>query len=103
MTLNQFDNFMVQHPSLQYAIGEDEIFFNDSQWTFYEKGGVTKIARDKLRNLSLEELEKALYNGLRVTGITRITGYFTKTNSWNKGKLAELRDRNRTGITGGVR
>ncbi len=28
-----------------------------------------------------------------IDGITRITGYFTKTSSWNKGKVAELRDR----------
>ncbi|MDY7032510.1 MAG: anaerobic ribonucleoside-triphosphate reductase [Thermodesulfobacteriota bacterium] len=26
-------------------------------------------------------------------GITRITGYFTKTSSWNKGKIGELNDR----------
>ncbi len=26
-------------------------------------------------------------------GITRITGYFTKLSSWNKGKIGELRDR----------
>jgi len=32
----------------------------------------------------------------RVEGITRITGYFTKTSSWNKGKLGELRDRYRS-------
>lgn len=31
-----------------------------------------------------------------VEGITRITGYFTKTSSWNKGKLGELRDRYRS-------
>ena len=28
-----------------------------------------------------------------VEGITRITGYFTKVSSWNKGKLGELHDR----------
>ena len=28
-----------------------------------------------------------------VDGITRVTGYFTRTSSWNKGKLAELHDR----------
>jgi ribonucleoside-triphosphate reductase len=28
-----------------------------------------------------------------VEGITRITGYFTKTSSWNKGKIGELKDR----------
>jgi anaerobic ribonucleoside-triphosphate reductase len=32
-----------------------------------------------------------------VEGITRITGYFTKISSWNKGKLGELRDRYRNG------
>ncbi|MBU0485177.1 MAG: anaerobic ribonucleoside-triphosphate reductase [Proteobacteria bacterium] len=30
-----------------------------------------------------------------VDGITRITGYFTKLSSWNKGKLGELRERYR--------
>jgi len=30
-----------------------------------------------------------------VEGITRITQYVTGISSWNKGKLAELRDRNR--------
>lgn len=30
-----------------------------------------------------------------VEGITRITGYFSRTGKWNKGKLGELRDRHR--------
>jgi ribonucleoside-triphosphate reductase len=33
-----------------------------------------------------------------VDGITRITGYFTRTSSWNPGKRGELRDRKRVGI-----
>lgn len=33
-----------------------------------------------------------------VDGITRITGYFTRTSSWNAGKRAELRDRVRTAV-----
>jgi ribonucleoside-triphosphate reductase len=42
-------------------------------------------------------LESCQYCGSgNVEGITRITGYFTKTSSWNKGKLAELRDRFRS-------
>ncbi len=36
-----------------------------------------------------------------VDGITRITGYFTKVSSWNKGKLGELRDRYRSKMAGG--
>ena len=33
-----------------------------------------------------------------VDGITRITGYFTRTSSWNGGKRAELRDRLRVAV-----
>jgi len=32
-----------------------------------------------------------------IEGITRITGYFSKINGWNKGKTGELNDRHRTG------
>ena len=32
-----------------------------------------------------------------VDGITRITGYFTRVSSWNRGKRGELRDRFRSG------
>ena len=40
--------------------------------------------------------ENCVYCGsTQVEGITRITGYFTKITSWNKGKLGELRDRYR--------
>ncbi|MGQ9693539.1 MAG: anaerobic ribonucleoside-triphosphate reductase [Thermodesulfobacteriota bacterium] len=38
--------------------------------------------------------EKCPYCGsANVEGITRITGYFTRISSWNKGKLGELKDR----------
>jgi ribonucleoside-triphosphate reductase (formate) len=40
-------------------------------------------------------------NSDRVEQITRITGYFTKVASWNKGKRGELRDRYRAGMGGG--
>jgi ribonucleoside-triphosphate reductase len=31
-----------------------------------------------------------------VEHMTRVTGFFSKVGSWNKGKLAELRDRYRS-------
>ncbi len=34
-----------------------------------------------------------LCGSTEVDGITRITGYFTKISSWNKGKIGELKDR----------
>jgi ribonucleoside-triphosphate reductase len=30
-----------------------------------------------------------------VDHVTRVTGYFSKDSMWNKGKIAELRDRER--------
>ena len=30
-----------------------------------------------------------------VYGITRVVGYFSRVNNWNKSKLGELRDRQR--------
>jgi ribonucleoside-triphosphate reductase len=42
--------------------------------------------------------DRCIYcSSTNVEGITRITGYFTKISSWNKGKLGELRDRYRAG------
>jgi anaerobic ribonucleoside-triphosphate reductase len=41
-------------------------------------------------------MDRCAYCGSEdVDGITRITGYFTKISSWNKGKLGELRERYR--------
>ncbi|MBI4744874.1 MAG: anaerobic ribonucleoside-triphosphate reductase [Actinobacteria bacterium] len=40
-----------------------------------------------------------------IDGITRIVGYFSNTSGWNKGKVAELKDRKRTALetlAGGV-
>jgi ribonucleoside-triphosphate reductase len=43
--------------------------------------------------------EKCSYCGSsQVEGITRITGYFSRIPGWNKGKIAELRDRQRIEI-----
>jgi ribonucleoside-triphosphate reductase (formate) len=36
-------------------------------------------------------------------GITRIVGYYSKVSTWNKGKLGELAERNRTSLMGGDR
>jgi hypothetical protein len=40
----------------------------------------------------------ACVQGRDVDHITRVTGYFSKTSGWNKGKTAELKDRHRTEV-----
>ncbi len=39
-----------------------------------------------------------LLRSVNIEGITRVTGFFSKTNSWNKGKIGELQDRVRNQI-----
>ena len=48
-----------------------------------------------LEKVSLEDLQLQLTGGKDVEQITRVTGFFSKVSSWNKGKLAELKDRHR--------
>ena len=37
-------------------------------------------------------------NSSNIEGITRVTGFFSKINSWNKGKIGELHDRKRDSL-----
>lgn len=32
-------------------------------------------------------------NNIKLNGVTRIVGYYSRTNNWNKSKIGELRDR----------
>ncbi|HSR10050.1 MAG TPA: anaerobic ribonucleoside-triphosphate reductase, partial [Thermodesulfobacteriota bacterium] len=65
----------------------DQIAFSPEFTTCTECGKTSRGLSDRCVYCGSSETE----------GITRITGYFTKISSWNKGKLGELRDRNRTG------
>ena len=44
----------------------------------------------------LSSLLAATHRGKNIEHITRVTGYFSKVKSWNKGKVAELLERTRT-------
>ena len=41
----------------------------------------------------LLEVIKGNENAIKLYGITRIVGYYSRTTSWNKSKVGELRDR----------
>jgi hypothetical protein len=47
---------------------------------------------------SLEALTAACAQGKDVDHITRVTGYFSRTSGWNKGKAGELKDRYRSEV-----
>lgn len=65
----------------------DQIAFSPEFTTCNDCGRTSRGLLESCPNCSSSNVE----------GITRITGYFTKISSWNKGKKGELRDRHRNG------
>lgn len=56
-----------------------------------------EIEVDTIVRTPLKDLILALETGilLRLSGVTRIVGYYSKVHNWNKSKLGELQDRHK--------
>jgi len=68
----------------------NNIFLHSEKWD-----ETIKIDIRKLPQLTKEEILLILTGGKNVEHVTRVTGFFSKVEHWNKGKLAELKDRYR--------
>ncbi|NOQ55304.1 MAG: hypothetical protein GQ477_00700 [Nanohaloarchaea archaeon] len=55
------------------------------------------VTLDALKKNSVDTIVAQSVQGRDVDQITRITGYFSTVSNWNKGKIAELKDRYRVG------
>lgn len=112
MTFEEFQDFLdkksfIEWQPVRHVDGDlvpanelmdsDGIAFRVPGYLWYDNHpeNCTYVTRRGLQEMTTVELWSKLIQGLNVEGITRITGYFSKVNSWNGGKLAELRDRNR--------
>jgi len=56
----------------------------------------THIGWDALDSYPIPVIRAACVRGHDVDHITRVTGYFSRTGGWNKGKTGELKDRHRS-------
>ncbi|MCM8825413.1 MAG: anaerobic ribonucleoside-triphosphate reductase [Candidatus Omnitrophica bacterium] len=70
-----------------------------------EYNTITFFTDQAIEEKELVELLKQTHHGRNVEWISRVTGYFSKINSWNKGKKEEFKDRYRVnevdkGVTG---
>jgi len=65
-----------------------QIAFSPEFTACYDCGKTARGLKERSPSCTSENIE----------GITRITGYFSKVPGWNKGKIAELRDRHRVKI-----
>lgn len=96
MSLEEFEDFVESGKShLEWSEDKDYFFFRDLDYNYYRNDAnrFLRVKKELFKDLSVAQLKEEIGRGLRVENITRITGYFAKTNSWNPGKRAELRDR----------
>ncbi len=102
MTTQDLDSFLEDNQHIEYAVNEEEsqLHFRNTQLDWYRNDECrsTAVKLWKLEQMSGEDLLREINRGLMVEGITRITGYFTKTASWNPGKRGELKDRKRFSV-----
>ena len=102
MTQDELLNWLDSNEHIEWADNEEDeqLLFRNTRLEWYRNDDARHTAVDyyKIGELTPDELLTEINRGLLVEGITRITGYFTKTSSWNPGKLAELKDRRRGGI-----
>ena len=55
----------------------------------------THFSEKAIKSNELEVLVAQTSHGKNVEQITRVTGFFSKVQSWNKGKRGELKERHR--------
>jgi len=63
-----------------------------------ENRAVTRIEPHAIAENTLETITAACKQGRDVDHITRVTGYFARTSSFNAGKAGELADRHRVTV-----
>ena len=104
MTKPELNQFLDENRHIEWAEDEGALLFRNANLPWYQEDPkhATRITAAAMQGLDEMGLLKEINRGVDVTGIARITGYFSKISSWNGGKLAELRDRNQTGFTKNV-
>ena len=56
------------------------------------------VTVEAFAGLTLPQLAAVTARGRDVDHVTRVTGYFSRTSGWNKGKTQELKDRHKGAI-----
>ena len=100
VTKDRLAEFLKDNPHITCKTDENYAYFRNEKlpWYIKNEGNSTRITWDVMGWLTEDGLMYEINRGLRVVGITRITGYFTRVSGWNAGKRAELKDRMRHDI-----
>ena len=93
MEFKELHDYLKKNNNIEYLDVNTGILLRDKRFDT-----IIGINWKDLEKLSISDIVVALTGGKDVEQITRVTGFFSKISSWNKGKLAELRDRSRVSI-----
>jgi len=97
MKIEELDKYLAEHSDLlSWYVSENDRYLYVKHEADSEKE-FTSIDMSKLKEIDIKQLHKKLVGCRDVDHITRVTGYFSKTSGWNKGKTGELKDRVRNG------
>ncbi len=96
MDKEEFINYLGNNPGVfEWSDGDHDgktgVFVKNNQFET-----VTHFTNEAIEKNNLEVLINQTTHGKNVEHITRVTGFFSKVQSWNKGKLGELKERHRT-------
>lgn len=99
MNVDQLDKWLDANKNIEWEYDPDRdcFLFRDTNTRYYQDHpeAATVVTGEALQRIDGIELYKEINKGLKVQGITRVTGYFSFTDHWNKGKVGELKDRHR--------
>jgi len=102
VTNEEFDTFLENTTYIEWLDDEEnkKVLFRNTELSWYinDEKRATAVDYAKVREMTPYELLVEINRGLEVEGITRVTGYFAKVKSFNKGKLGELRARTKHSI-----
>ncbi len=95
MEKKEFIEYLANNPdTYEWSEGEHGgkvgVFVKNNQFET-----VTHFADQSIDKNDLNVLIAQTTHGKNVEQITRVTGFFSKVNSWNRGKLGELKERHR--------
>jgi hypothetical protein len=97
MEIQEFEQFVDGNKNIewQYDGDTDAFMLRDTNTPYYvnHPDACTVVSGEAMKKINPEDLVSEINRGLKVEGITRITGYFARVNSFNPGKKGELRDR----------
>ena len=102
MTREELDVFLETNTHIVVGFDDEYAYCRNEnlQWYQNDPERCTRIDKATFMEMDDRQLLAEICRGLDVVGIARVTGYYSMTSGWNKGKVGELRDRQRTDVGG---